>query len=164
MHKRIYNVDENFSRKEHNSNRDDVDNRLVSIIDTIENKWLGFAKCLLFGRPVKQELIEKVETTVSALCDKFFQSDKLFVSSGRKLLLSRCLEAMDSLSQSQLNKCLLYCLKGDEEKLPELIEETKNNMGTEDEDIFSRRGSEMRHPVILILDRDVQCLPWESMR
>jgi len=163
MHKRIYNVDENFSRKEHNSNRDDVDNRLVSIIDTIENKWLGFAKCLLFGRPIKQELIEKVESTVSALYDKFFQSDKLFVSSGRKLLLSRCLEAMDSLSQSQLNRCLLYCLKGEEEKLPELIEETKNKMGTKDEDMFSRRGSEIRHPVILILDRDVQCLPWESM-
>ena len=162
MHKRIYAAD--ADKKQHNKNRDEIDNRLLSLIDTIENKWLGFAKCLLLGRPVKKESMEKVESAVSVLCKKFFRNDNFFVSSGRKLMLSRCLEAIDIISQSQLNRCLLHCLHGDEDKLQDLIDETQKLMQTGDDDMFSQRGSEKRYPVILLLDREVQCLPWESMR
>ena len=162
MHKRLYAVD--ADKQHHNKNRDDIDNRLTSILDTMENKWLGFAKCLLLGRPMKKESIEKVESAVSDLYKKFFRNDEFFVSSGRKLILSRCLEGIDILSQSQLNRGLLHCLQGDEDKLQALIDETKNIMQSDDDDMFSQRGSEKRHPVILLLDREVQCLPWESMR
>ena len=164
MHKRIYCIDENFSKQQHNKNRDDLDNRLTNIIETIENKWLGYAKCLLFGRPKSNDMVEKVETAVSFLTSNFFLNDETFVSSGRKFLLSRALEAIDNISTTQLNKCLLYCVNGDEVRLPEIVEQIQNMFPSSNDDMFSQKRSESRHPVILILDRDIQCLPWESLR
>ena len=163
MHKRIYSVDENYSKKQHNENRDEVDTRLTNIIDTMENKWLGFAKCLLFGRPVNEKIIEKVELAVSTITSRFFQDDETFVSSGRKFLLSRCLESIHNIRSTQLHKCLLYCLQGQEDKFDELVDEVKNLFPSNDDDMFSKKCLEMRHPVILILDREIQCLPWESL-
>ena len=164
MHKRIYSVDEKFSKEQHNRNRDDLDSRLTNIIETMENKWLGYAKCLLFGKPINNETMKKVETAITSLTSSFFQNDETFESSGRKFLLSRCLEALDHLSRNQLHKCLLYCLQGDEQKqLPKLAEEVEKMFPSND-DMFSQKIGESRHPVILILDREIQCLPWESLR
>ena len=163
MHKRIYSVDENFSKVQHNRNRDDLDSRLESLMETMENKWLGYAKCLLFGRPINDKTVEKVETTITSLTLSFFQNDETFVSSGRKFLLSRCLEAIDHISPIQLHKCLLYCLQGDEQKLPRFAEEVKKLFPPSNDDMFSQGCGESRHPVILILDREIQCLPWESL-
>ena len=136
LHKRIYTVDSKSSKQDHNKNRDDVDNRLTSIIDTMENKWLGFAKCLLFGRPANEQTIETVQSAVSTITSRFFQQDETFGSSGRKLLLSRCLEAIHNLSIPQLHNCLLYCLQGQKYKLDELVEEVTNLFPFKD-DIFS---------------------------
>ena len=147
MHKRIYAVDENFSKEQHNRNRDELDSRITNIIDTMENKWLGYAKCLLFGKPIDDKIVKKVETAITSLTSSFFQNDKTFVSSGRKFLLSRCLEAIDHISRSQLHKCLLYCLQGDEQKLSKLAEEVKNMFPSND-DMFSEKSGESRHPVI----------------
>ena len=164
MHKRIYSVDEKFSKEEHNRNRDDLDSRLTNIMDTMENKWLRFVKCLLFGRPINDKTVKKVETAVTSLTSNFFQNDETFVSSGRKLLLSRCLEAIDHINPSQLHKCLLYCLQGDGQNLASFAEAVKNMFPPSNEDMFSQSSGESRHPVILILDKEIQCLPWESLR
>ena len=166
MHKRIYTVDEKFSREKYNRNRDDLDSRITSIIDTMENKWLSYAKCLLFGRPVNDKLVDQVENAVASLASMFFKSDENFQSSGRKLLLTRCLEAMDHLSLGQFDKCLLHCLQYDEERLPRLSEEIQKFFPRSEGDMISdsQKDGQSRHPVILILDREVQSLPWEAMR
>ena len=164
MHKRIYSVDVKFSKQEHNKNRDELDNRLESIMDTMENKWLSYAKCLLFGRPCNEKKMEEVNQAVISLTSRFFKHDAMFASSGRKLLLSRCLEAIDKLNSTQLHKCLLHCLNGVEDNLSELIDEVRNLFPFAKDDIFSQKPDEPRHPVILILDKEIQCLPWESLR
>ena len=38
----------------HRQLKEEVDTRVGSLIDTLENKWLGFAKVLLLGKPIKQ--------------------------------------------------------------------------------------------------------------
>ena len=162
MHKRIYSV-EDYTKPEHNKNRDEVDRRLTNIIETMENKWLGFAKCLLFGRPVNQKTIEKVELAVSSITSRFFLHDEKFVPSGRKILLTRCLEAIQNINSTQLHKCLLYCLQDHDDKLDELVEEVNKFFPPTEDDMFSKKSYEKRHPVILILDREIQCLPWESL-
>ena len=166
MHKRIYTVDEQFSRESYNRNRNDLDSRITSIIDTMENKWLSYAKCLLLGRPTNDEFIDQVGKAVVSLTSISFKNDKTFESSGRKFLLTRCLEAMDYLTLSQFHKCLLHCLQGDEERLPKLSEEVQKYFAHSEYDTMkgSQRNGESRHPVILILDREVQSLPWESMK
>ena len=98
MHKRIYTTDENFDKQRHNKSREDLDNRLESVLQTIENKWLGYAKCLLFGRPINEEAVEKVKRALESLTIRFFENDETFNESGRKALLSRCLDAIDNLS------------------------------------------------------------------
>ena len=166
MHKRIYTVDEQFSREKYNKNRNDLDSRIASIIDTMENKWLSYAKCLLFGRPENDEFINQVEKAVESLTSTCFNNDETFELSGRKFLLTRCLETMDYLTLSQLHKCLLHCLQGDEERLPKLLEEVQRYFPHSEYDTTgsSQRKEESRHPVILILDREVQSLPWEAMK
>ena len=163
MHKRIYTTDENFDKQRHNKSREDLDNRLESVLQTIENKWLGYAKCLLFGRPINEEAVEKVKRALESLTIRFFENDETFNESGRKALLSRCLDAIDNLSEPQLQKCLLHCLQNDEDRLPELIEAVREILPSTD-DMFSQKHNENRHPVILILDQEIQCLPWESLR
>ena len=164
MHKRIYTTDENFDKQRHNKSREDLDNRLESVLQTIENKWLGYAKCLLFGRPINEETVEKVKRALQSLTARFFENDETFNESGRKALLSRCLDAIDNLSEPQLHKCLLHCLQNDEDRLPELIEAVREILPSTDDDMFSKKHYVNRHPVILILDQEIQCLPWESLR
>ena len=57
----------------------------------------------------------------------------------------------------------MYCIQGQEDKLDELVDEVKNLFPSNDDDMFSKKCLEKRHPIILILDREIQCLPWESL-
>jgi hypothetical protein len=58
----------------------------------MENKWLGFNKVLLFGKPVEEERTASINKKISALTRKHFSSDATFVESGRRKLLNRILD------------------------------------------------------------------------
>ena len=148
--------------------RDDIDDRMTRLLDTVENKWLGFIKCLLFGKPVDAVFTKKVRSLVGQLASKFVTDATEFVRSGRKVVLTRCLEAKDHLSMEQFHKCLLYCVQGDQRALPKLVEEIEKEFPPKQDDdmipALNDKLKSLRHPVLLILDREIQCLPWESMR
>merc|ERR1719295_2294072 len=73
----------------HKQLKEEVDTRVESLIDTLENKWLGFAKVLLLGKPIQQEddpeSVEResdLESSVAELTREFFSADSDFVTSG----------------------------------------------------------------------------------
>lgn len=125
--------------------------------DTIENKWLGFRKVLLFGQTNCEKRLKAIENSLAKLSTAYFSGDKLFESSGRRILLSRFLDLSSYLTEQQLKQGLAYCYEGESK-------ETFSNFAKDFEECLKTIGkissNEGRCPVILILDNEIQGLPW----
>ena len=90
----------------------EIDDRLSSLIDTMENAWLGWAKVLLLGKPVDQARLEGVQKVASTLQEEFLQLEKEFAPSGRKQALERIVDGASLLNEEQFGKGLTYVLEG----------------------------------------------------
>ena len=133
--------------------RSDVDSRMESLIRVMEEKWLGYAKVLLLGRQWSDN-----DNNISKHCEnlqkQFFPNDVKFVSSGRRKLLHKVLDGFNYLTDDQIMKAVL-----------------KINLGYDHPDLLERittLGKTLielpkRHPTVLILDKEIQGLPWESL-
>ena len=128
--------------------REEVDTRIESLIRSMENKWLGFFKVLFLGKSEQDELIHEIANEAHK---KFFKNSNDFVISGKKKLLFKTLDGHEFLSEDQLFKSMNYLsqdkhfhdfLKGSLSKIP---------------------PNRKRKPTVLILDKEIQALPWESM-
>lgn len=139
-----------------------VDSRLTSLMDTVEQKWLGWTKVLLLGHPVltvgdQDRRAVRLENAARELHLEFFKSDPEFVPSGRRQCLAKILDGADLLTEEQLAQGLLYVLDGDEARLDDLTTRMDELLCPETEPV-------VRHPVVLVLDRHIQQLPWESLK
>jgi len=150
----------------HRQLKEEVDTRVGSLIDTLENKWLGFAKVLLLGKPIKQEddpesvkRESDLESAVLELTREFFAADSDFVASGRRQVLRRLIDGSSKLKSEQMASGLLYVLNRDETRLVELAKRFDEVIGSR----TSLKNPVQRHPVVLVLDRHIQQLPWESL-
>jgi len=141
-------------RKKYWNLRDQLNKRLLTTVQSIENSWLSSAKTFLLGKL-------KTESSISAINDvskeiaELLSEDVSKTENELKVLLSGA--ALLSASQifSELRK--LFSVAKDEAvyeatKLLLKYAETKLNF-----------VGEQREPVILILDPELQTLPWESL-
>jgi len=133
-------------RKKYWAIRKDLDDRLVALLKSIEERWVGVSRVLLLGqlkeakdnalvdkvmkehcpKTLAEESKQRLRTILSGAC--YLSKEELEVS------LSKVLDT-PSISSSMLSAC---------SKLSKLKEAS-------------------RHPVIFILDPRIQSLPWESL-
>ncbi|RMX47888.1 hypothetical protein pdam_00010648, partial [Pocillopora damicornis] len=116
-----------------------LDRRMKNLLEKIEGSWLGRWRGVLLGQPVSQEHHESVASLAREL------EEKIFVMCGYR----------------------------PDYHLLELLDEVENLTGKlfEDRDkksSINRSGDHSaeniaRHPVILILGKEIQHLPWESI-
>jgi len=145
----------------------EIDDRLSSLIDTMENAWLGWAKVLLLGKPVDRARLEGVQKVASTLQEEFLQSDKEFAPSGRKQALERIVDGASLLNEEQFGKGLTYVLEGTSENesvLPKFLARLKDLRNQEVDDSCDPFEAVRRHPVVFVLDSLIQQLPWESLK
>ena len=168
--------------------RDEVETRLKSLIDVMENKWLGFSKVLLLGKSIHDGELTKICDDIQKV---HFSMDENFVSSGRRELLHKVLDGLKYLSENQLEGFKLMKKNFSQFFFHELNINfinfsdavTKINSGQQNSELLRdiKRYSENlqtdiqenmienpssppnRHPTVFILDKEIQGLPWESL-
>jgi len=91
---------------------------MITSQDTIENKWLGHSKVLLFGKPVDPERIASLDKKIGGLTRKYFSTDPDFGKSGRRKLLERLLDASAHLTKRQVDKGLEAVFSDSEAERP----------------------------------------------
>ena len=149
-HKLMYKSDEKRPEK-YRKTREEVDERIASLVTVLENKLLNFNKVLLLG---KSENDEKIEKICDSLQKKYFKTgQKEFISSGKRKLLHKIIDGYDFLDQEQIFKGLENIKSGDLQFQKEI------------EKICASFSSKVpRSPLVLILDKEIQNLPWETMK
>ncbi len=141
-------------KKEYKRIRTEVDDRMTSLTNVMENKWLNFHKVLLLGKRTENsdlisELCAKVE-------EKFWpkKADReAFRVCGKRKLLRQILDGQEFLSAEQTKKGLRHIL--DDERFGQFVLEQVLPQ--------VQPVKAGRKPTVLILDKEIQCLPWESM-
>jgi len=152
-HNSLYKSDKENSAK-YKKLKEEIDNRMDSLVQVIENKWLGFKKVLLLGKT-------DADHEISKLCDniqgRYFAKEKNFTQSGKRQLLHKILDGHEYLSENQLFKALNYFSheSGFHSYVKDLLPLVPTN------ETFTE--GIRRKPTVLILDKEIQGLPWESM-
>jgi len=90
----------------------------------------------------------------------YFASDELFETSGRKILLSRFLDLFTYLTDEQLANGLAHCFEGGQAQTKDNYLKFVKDFESYSNEIKKISPEESRCPVILILDSEVQGLPW----
>ena len=135
--------------QKYHEKRRDLSERLKALVQSIENSWLGYEKATLLGSLATDSDRGRVE-----LCIK--SSIKTNLDPAELEFLTTIISASPFLSGDELMKGLSSMFA----HIPEdaLISLTK----TAKTKLESLKRAE-RNPVILILDPEVQGLPWESL-
>ena len=151
IHALLYKKD--GEKKKFLETREELDDRMKNLTFNIENKWLGYSKVLLLGESENESEIAK---QCQMLQEKYFAEDESFISSGRKKLLHKVIDGFSYLNPRQREKAVAQLTsedKNQEELLRELKKIGKANLWE----------ASPRKPTVLILDKELQGLPWESI-
>ncbi|KAG8172647.1 hypothetical protein JTE90_027850 [Oedothorax gibbosus] len=137
-------------RKKWWSTRTTLDGRLQTLVKGMEDFWLGCWKGLLLSSATTEKRKKNLKKIVNSLCKLSEPSNKI--------LLEVLLDSSTSLSSEQLSAAICHLWKCKpidnifsqvwkliHEKMPSELADTKRN------------------PLVLILDKDLQALPWESL-
>ncbi|KAK8786542.1 hypothetical protein V5799_023679 [Amblyomma americanum] len=135
------------------SMRHSLDQRMKDVLDSMENTWMGCWKGVFHGKIVDAGAYKDLKDTVAQVLARATKY-KLECCSSR--LLEAVIDSAADLTNYQLSValCQLFGIRSSHPAhgvLSDLIQ----SKASLDFDI-------RRHPVILILDKAVQALPWES--
>ena len=151
IHALLYKKD--GEKKKFCETREELENRMKNLTFNIENKWLGYSKVFLLG---ESENKSEIARQCQMLQEKYFTEDKSFISSGRSKLLHKVMDGFSYLNLRQLQKAVAQLTsedKNQEELLKEIKKIGKANLWE----------ASPRKPTVLILDKELQGLPWESI-
>ena len=151
-HRNVYKLTKDFDRAKYDQARDDLEDRMRGLLRTMQDKWLGYAKTLLLGRPVDDQRVRKIEKAVQDL------RRKLKVEEERhNEILFALFDGASLLSDEDVTQANSV-VTGKKTKLADfskfLREFGENNPCTKEV---------RRHPVCFVFDKEVQSLPWEAI-
>ncbi|XP_071455279.1 separin [Hetaerina americana] len=144
--------------KEYWTKRDAHSTRMKVLMSSIENQWLRGRKCLFLGKFIDAEDEKKIE----AMVDKVLTScESVDVSDRSRGILSLLLGAMPNLQPAEVHKMLRDALPdAQREQISEMMDAIE---GMRESSLKTKPCQWKRHPVILILDKRIEGVPWEAM-
>ena len=151
-HRNIYKMTKDFDRAKYDQARADVDDRMKGLLKTMQDKWLGYTKTLLLGRPVDAQRVRKIEKAVQDLRRKLNIEEERYnqilfaLFDGASLLSDEDVAQANSIVTGKKTKFADFSKS--------LREFGENNPCTKEV---------RRHPVCFVFDKEVQSLPWEAM-
>ena len=137
------------TRADYLTTRYNLEERLKTLVKSIEDSWLGSEKASLLGTLVSSEDGEKVKSVVRDCVTSDLEE-------AQRGYLLHLLSAVPFLSDKQL-------VQGLRKNLPHLEEEEVKRILKTARVSLAGLSESRRHPVVLILDSEVQVLPWESL-
>ena len=129
--------------------RKDLSERLKVLVQSIEDSWLGFEKAILLGSLAAESDREKVESVIKS-------SIQTNLDPAEQEFLTTLISASPFLSGDQL-------MKGMSNRLGNIPEDDMISLTKTAKTKLESLKKVKRNPVILILDPEVQGLPWESL-
>ena len=126
-----------------------INERLEQLLQSMEDSWLGFQKCSLLGSFKREEDKTLVEQTLND-CFKS-KPTKTIKEYLRTLISASCYLSSDQLAL------------GISEVFPKIEREELNDVVKIIKSKLDKLSDAPREPVILILDPEVQALPWETL-
>ena len=157
-HTGVYKKDDS-EKKDTKALKNEVEIGLASLLDTIENRWLNFHKVLLLGKSDSEEREKMIENCVSELVDKYFSKQADFVVSGKKKLLYKILDGYDTLTEDQYQYFTRFLFKGQRKPPQGFLPDARSKIKA-----LKLLPVEKRKPTVLILDREIQGVPWEALK
>ena len=145
IHQDIYNRNEK-DRKKYWAIRKELDDRLVALLKSIEDRWVGRSKILLLGQLKDAKDNALVDKVMKEHCPKT-------LTEGRKQRLRTILSGACYLSKDELEASLTNVLD-----TPTISSSMLSACSK-----LTKLKEASRHPVIFILDPRIQSLPWESL-
>ena len=133
-------------RKKYWAIRKDLDDRLVALLKSIEERWVGVSKVLLLGQLKEAKDNALVEKVMKEHCPKTLTEEN-------KHRLRTILSGACYLSKEELEASLSKVLD-----IPSISSSMLSAYSK-----LSKLKEASRHPVIFILDPRIQSLPWESL-
>ena len=130
-------------RKKYWALRKELDDRLVALLKSIEERWLGISKILFLGQLKEAKDNALVDKVMKEHCPKTLPEAK-------KQRLRTILSGACYLTKEEL-----------EVSLSKVLETTTTMVSACSK--LSKLKDASRHPVIFILDPRIQSLPWESL-
>ena len=151
-HRNIYKKTKNFDRAKYDQVRKDLEDRMKVFLKTMQDKWLGYTKTLLLGRPVDATRVQKIEKAVQDLCRKLKIEKEPWQQFLFSLLDGASLLSADDVIQAH------SIFTGKKVKLADLSkalwEFGENNPCTKEV---------KRHPVCFVIDKELHSMPWETL-
>lgn len=156
---RIVNRDFRGNRAQYWKLKQEHHDQLKVLVDSLENWWLDFCKCLLLGELCDAAdvlLLNRVTSSVIDLMKKMKRNVTVDEETWIKLLIS----CHSYLSRQQFVRGLLKILNTVVRN--PLITELVGYFKTLQPELEKLKNAK-RNPVILVLDKVIQQLPWESI-
>jgi hypothetical protein len=158
-----------------------LDEQMKALVDNrMQGELLGYWKSLLVGTVFDTQLRARYNRLAYDLRDHFGQQFE-FALNTRLDLFEAFVNSFEFLSDIEINSWVVYLTHGDataedEQAINELVEHTKSEYAAQIGDVKPAapkkksvkeqeqpKVSVRRNPVIFILDKSLQSLPWESM-
>lgn len=151
-HRNVYKLTKDFDRAKYDQARDELEGRMKGLLKTMQDKWLGYTKTLLLGRPIDVQRVLKIEKAVQDLCRRLKIEEERYnqilfaLFDGASLLSDEDVAQANSIVTGKKTRLADFSKS--------LREFGKNNPCTKEV---------RRHPVCFVFDKEVQSLPWEAM-
>lgn len=141
-------------RRKYWSLRDQLNQRLAALVGSMETSWIGSARCLLLGKlpQTKSEVINQVGEEVVQILNVNVDAD---LKNQMNILLS----SASLLTDREIFAELSQLFPGVDE---DQIYSASTLIAGYEKTLLNFVGEE-REPVILVLDPEIQQLPWESI-
>ncbi|XP_046446158.1 separase-like [Daphnia pulex] len=133
--------------------------QLKVLVNSLENWWLGFWKCLLIGELSDPTDIKLLSHTTSSVVD-LLKKMKRILTSDEEASIRLLISCFCYLNHQQLVRGLLKILNTTVRSpiMQEVLSLFKNVQPD-----LEKFKTAKRNPVILVLDKVIQQLPWESI-
>ncbi|XP_025833469.1 separin [Agrilus planipennis] len=143
--------------KTYNEMRSELDSRMKEVIKVVQDRWLGFWRCLLIGNYVSSEKEEEITKIV----DDFLSEIKISVADKVRNILRYVIKGTSHLSVKELRDAMKYLFPGKEKLFyTKLVKKIKDFTESHYVGAFN---SQKRHPVILIVEESLDVFPWEML-
>ncbi|KXJ28212.1 uncharacterized protein LOC110254628 [Exaiptasia diaphana] len=145
--------------------RSKLDSRLKSLLERMENAWLGMWKGIVLGQ---QYDVNQQEALLQTTKDLIVKLARYTNNSLDEEIIQMILDSHDYLTMSQ-TRDVLSMITGIDKTIPKLdqaVEDFQQAVSSLPTRNSGRKKSQLtsdRHPVILILGKDIQHLPWENI-